>query len=254
MEQFLSRQGSVSQIKQIQITSTKRIVQIKEEEEEEEELKNLCHRSFQIVLHYFINNLLKTWHKFKKNTLKITNLQLISFLPIYQHKTKVELYFRHSFLLTHDILEKLIPACRRPWRRNPTWVLSLLITTGCAILFTIMLFDFVITCILWSFCDYYSTIMSSSWFLWRVSMSCISLFTLTPITQFNWLRKFAVVVATIPIFKATKKKLKIKILAYDNMTGWYMHDYNDEVALVVGGYGHGMEIHISFPAQYTRRL
>jgi riboflavin synthase len=69
MEQFLSRQGSVSQIKQIQITSTKGIVQIKEEEEEEEEeLKNLCHRSFQKVLHYFINNLLKTWHKFKKNT------------------------------------------------------------------------------------------------------------------------------------------------------------------------------------------
>jgi len=66
MEQFLSRQGSVSQIKQIQITSTKGIVQIKEEEEEE--LKNLCHRSFQKVLHYFINNLLKTWHKFKKNT------------------------------------------------------------------------------------------------------------------------------------------------------------------------------------------
>lgn len=93
-------------------------------------------------------------------------------------------------ILTHYILEKLVPPSCGPGRRSPARVLPPL-----AGFLPIMLLDFVAGVLRSA---RHSPLQSPSGFLRWAPVPPASFFRLAPITHFHLLRRFAVVVAAIP--------------------------------------------------------
>lgn len=147
-----------------------------------------------------INLLLWTQSPWKtyKGYLYITNLlafffSLFCFFVLFCSSTSTSTTILQ---LTHDILEKLVPARGGPRRRCPARVLSLLIGGGGGAFFAVHVLLDLVAAVLRPI--RHPRFASGDQFLRRAAVSWAFSFTLAPITHLNWLSVFAVIVAAIP--------------------------------------------------------